>query len=129
SIAATVAIAVPQIPMKWMRLLNSALLDHDPRPAVRDDATTHAQWDRQRRTRRVSGRKADDDGAGKVFEQIGHDRARRRIAPGLLASRQLADDDGCGPRKQRGLSKLRDHPIEPVRTLTDFLEKEHMPGR
>ena len=62
------------------------------------------------------------DRPGKVGEQIGHHRARRRIARRLVALRQLADDDRAARAQQAGLPQLRHHAIEPVRALADFVE-------
>src|SRR5262245_30436005 len=93
SMAATVAIAVPQMPMKWIGYLNRALLDEDSRAIVRDDAAGDAQRQRQRRPVRVTRGKPDHDRTGKIPEEVGHDGARGRLSRRLVAPRQLADHD------------------------------------
>src|SRR5688572_27832085 len=90
SSAASVAVAVPQMPMMWTRLLNSGLFDHETRAFVRDDPTRHAQRQRHRRTGRVSRRKPDEHRPRKIAQQIGHHRTPGGIAGGLVAPWQLA---------------------------------------
>ena len=72
----------------------------------------------------VAGRKPDTTGPGKSAKQVRHHGARGRLAGRLVALRQLADDDRAAPREQPGLPQLRHHPVEPVRTLADFVEEQ-----
>ena len=68
-------------------------------------------------------------GPGKSANRSAIDGARGRLAGRLVAARQLADDDGAGAREQAGLPQLRHHAIEPVRTLADFVEEQHVARR
>src|SRR5260370_11237948 len=71
SIAASVAIAVPQMPMRWMwPLLNGGLLDDYTRALTGDHAARHAERQRQGGTRCVTGGKPDDDRAGKDAKKL-----------------------------------------------------------
>src|SRR5437763_3145842 len=125
--AAAVAIAVPQMPIKWTRSLNGALLDHQTRPVIGHDPARGAERERHRRARRVAGRKADHDGALEITERVGHRCARARIAGRLVAAGQLADDDRRRLREKPALPKLRHHAMESIRTLGDFLEEQDVP--
>src|SRR5437763_5004755 len=133
SIAASVAIAVPQMPMKWIRLTfgpwcsdNRTFLDHHPRVLVGDDSTADAERQRHRGTDRVARRETKQHGTWKIAEQRRHHVARPDVARRLVAFRQLADDDCRRSRQKTCLAQLRDHPVEPVRTLADFVEEEHV---
>src|SRR5436190_11712345 len=97
-IAASVAMAVPQMPMKWMRSLNGVLLDDQPRALVGDDPTRHAERQRHGRAGGVTRGKADENRPWKVAKQIRHHRTRGGIAGRLVALRQLADHDSRGAR-------------------------------
>ena len=68
-------------------------------------------------------------GPGKSANRSAITARAGRIARRLVAPRQLADDDRAARAEQAGLPQLRDHPIEPVRTLADFVEEQHVARR
>ena len=68
-------------------------------------------------------------GPGKSASRSAIDGTAGNAAAGLVALRQLADDHGGGPREQARLAQLRDHSIEAIRPLADFIEKQHVAGR
>src|SRR5437868_11450687 len=101
SIAASVAMAVPHMPIRWIRLGNSRLLDYQRRLRPADDAGPDAERQRHAGAIGVARWQAEEDGPPEVRHQIGHDRfdggpSLRR----LVASRQLAEDDGGRAREQ-----------------------------
>src|SRR6516165_6389602 len=110
SMAASVAMAVPQMPMRWTLInlvgsscvvlgpwpaaplsLHRPLLDHERGAAACNDAATYAEGQRDRRHRRVPGRKSNQYGTWEFGEEISHHGAGRRVARGLVAPRALAD--------------------------------------
>src|SRR6185503_7363586 len=87
SMAASVAIAVPQTPMKWTRVLdNRRFLDDKPGPAVGHDARHDAERQGQGRPNGVTRGKPDDDRPGEVREQVGHHGSAGHVAIRLVAA-------------------------------------------
>src|SRR5579863_7286852 len=99
SIAARVAIAVPQTPMKWMRRAGlrtgRGLLEDECRSIGRDQTDVHPQREAQHRRRgrrRVSGGKPEQHRTRKVFREPPNHVGRGDTATRLVAPRQLAKD-------------------------------------
>src|SRR5688572_4490032 len=133
SSAATVAIAVPQTPIRWIRFMvmprvtisgNRRFLDDQRRMRAGGDAYAHPERQRPARSRRVARRKAEDDWPGKIPGETLNHVARREVATRLLAAAHLAEHQRHGARQDAAEHQLRQHPIEPVRAFVDVLEKQ-----
>ena len=127
SIAASVAIAVPQMPIRWMRVshCDRRLFDDEPRRGAGDDAARDAERQRHRRRRRC-GR--TESRSAPARESPRTDRAITARAVGSPAG---SSHRGSSPittrrraRQQPGLPQLRHHAIEPIRPLADFVEEQ-----
>src|SRR5689334_22430252 len=104
--------AVPQMPMRWMRLLNARLLDDETRPVVGHHAAADAKWQRQSGPGGVARREADENRPMEIGEQVRHDAASGQGPTRLVAARQLADHDSRCLSQNAGLPDLSDQPIE-----------------
>src|SRR5882672_3905276 len=103
--AASVAMAVPQTPMKWiLELLNGGLFNDQTRMRGSDDSASDAKRKRQRWAGGVARRKTDQHRPWKVAEQIGHRASRRRFARRLDTPDKLADHHSCGVFQQPRLA-------------------------
>ena len=108
------------------------LLD-DRAPASRrlgDDARPHAERQRHAGAVGVARGKPEQHRPGKVREQIRDDRARARTAVAGSSQRGSSPNTTAGARgEQAGEPQLRQHAIEPIRTLGDFVDEQHVPVR
>src|SRR5258708_6416589 len=120
--AASVAMAVPQMPMKWIvDLLNRGLFNNEERPGARHHAAPNAERKRQGGPDRMARGKADQHRAREIAEQIRHGAASRGLARRLDATGKLADYHSGGVFEEARLTELRHHAIEAVGPLIDFL--------
>ena len=93
-----------------------------------DVATTrasHAEGQRQRRTRTcgpTAGRTARARRSPRVSAATV--ATGRRIAAGLVAARQLAEDDADARARSAAQPELRQHAVDAIRTLADFVEEQ-----
>src|SRR5262245_22121015 len=96
--AANVAMAVPQTPVKWLCLLiRCRLLEHEPWCGrVWHDGGHHAERHThgRRSCRRVTGRESNEYRPVKALEHFANDIAGRDFAAGLVAARHLTEHDG-----------------------------------
>src|SRR5712672_1632518 len=99
SMAASVAIAVPQTPMRCTRLLNGGLFDDESRPGIRDNTARNTERQRHCGASRVTRRESDEHRPWEIAEQIRDNRATRQPASVLVAPRQLTHNHGNGTRE------------------------------
>src|SRR5688572_8647881 len=124
SSAATVAIAVPQTPIRWMRLLNGRLLDDDRRMRSRRHAHVHAERKRPAWSRRMTGRKTEQHRAPKLTRQPLDDVTYADRATGLVAAAHFAKDQRNSLGQRPALRQLRQHSVDAVRPLVHVLQKQ-----
>src|SRR5262245_32807587 len=127
--AARVAIAVPQMPIRWTRLLNRPLFDDDARWPRGNHPALDAKRQCERRSCRMTGWKTKRDWTAKVREDSRHRVARARLSGRLVAAWQLAEDDGGCSSERVALLQLRDHAIETIWTFAHFVEKQDVTER
>ena len=96
-----------------------------PGPAVANHSAHDPEWERHGRSGRMAGRKVEQHGAWEVAKEVRHHRASGRCARRLVAPRQLADDDRTRFREKARLLQLEHHPVQAIRTLTHFVQKQH----
>src|SRR5688572_16060485 len=138
SSAATVAIAVPQTPIRWIRFMvmprvtisvNRRFLDDKRRMRAGGDADAHAERQRPARPHRVAGGEPEDDRPGEIAGQALNHVARGEVATRFLTATHLAEHQGRGAGEDAAEHQLRQHPIEPVRPFVDVHEKQNAARR
>src|SRR5262245_27925098 len=123
--AASVAIAVPQMPMKWMRFICDRVrsvrargfLNDESWAARGDDPGADPQRQAHERRRRMAGWKAEEHWSRKAGHAFLNHRTRGDGATWFVASWKLPEDNRCRVLQPPGLTPLRQHPVNPIRTL------------
>src|SRR3712207_3242480 len=99
SSAASVAIAVPQTPMRWIRLLrlNGRFLDNDRGPGRRDHPDLHAERQGPAGPGRMTGGKSKEHGTREMSHHRVQGARGGHAAPRLVAAAHLSEDDCARP--------------------------------
>src|SRR5262245_34939838 len=119
--------AVPQTPIKWIRLrsLNGRFLDHDRGARARLDTHVDAKWQRPAWPCGVSGRESEDNRSGKIGRELRDDFTGGHRPIWLVATRHLPKDQrSCAPQ-DAAEAKLRQHAVDAIRPLVDVFQKQH----